>query len=256
MGTASQLGESPRMSRFGSHRLPQLTQAVIDMPRLGKTRDIALHQLDPVMQRCQTPITGLFGHQTLDRMTKGLGRKSGQNRSAGNPQWTSPSRSLVTDPGKIPALSRNRMEGANHMGRRQTCLTSSASLPSTIEPNTSFAAKADQEVTARQIGADHGVGLHRFGQPHVRNLVRHQDRTTRSPQNSFPSPGSRRVCFDQWRVEHEMSTTLRLEPKKRERRKPPSRSKRITHLSCSIVPPRRIDPGSHEFSLSDHPGFS
>jgi hypothetical protein len=90
----------------------------------------------------------------------------------------------------------------------------------------------------------------------VRDLVRHQDRTTRSPQNSFPSPGSRRVCFDQWRVEHEMSTNLRLEPKKRERRKPPSRSKRVTHLSCSIVPPCRIDPGSHEFSLSDHPGFS
>jgi len=226
------------------------------MPRLSETRDIALHQLRPVMQRCQTPTTGLFGHQTLDRMTKGIGWKCRQNRSAGSPQWASPGRGLVTDPSKIPALSRNRVEGANHMGGRQACLTRTASLPSSIEPNTSFAAKADQEVAARQIGPDHGVRLHRFGQPHMCDLVRHQGRATRSPQNPFPSFGSRSVCFNQWRVEHEMSTTLRLEPEKRERRKPPSRSQRITHLSSNIVPPHRIGPGPHEFSLSDRPGFT
>ena len=203
MGATRQLGESPRMGGLRRHRFPQLTQSVVDVPGLSKARNIALDEFHPMMERGQTSIACLFGHKALDRMPEDLRRKFGQYRRTGGSKGPPTGRGLVSDPDKIPPMSGNCVKRAKHVGRRETRLTGAAALPATVEPDTPFTPKACQEVAARQVGPHHGVRFDRLGQAHVGDLIRHQRRATRRPQDSLLGARSRCVRFNQRWVAHD-----------------------------------------------------
>ena len=155
-----------------------------------------------MVERCQTSIACLFGHEALDRMPEDLRRKFGQYWRTGSSKGAPTGRGLIPDPNKIPAMPGNRVKSAKHVSWRETGLTGAAALPATVEPDAPFTPKARQEVAPRQVSPHHGVGFNRLGQAHVGNLVGHQGRATQRPQDSLLGAGSRCVRFNQRWVAH------------------------------------------------------
>jgi hypothetical protein len=155
------------------------------------------------------------------------------------------------------------MEGAQDMRRREAGLTGTAPLPAAVEPDPPLTAEAGQEVTARQVGAHHGVRLDSPGQTHMGDLMGHQRLAARRPQDSLPRAGARRVRFNQRRVSHEERWIVcrdRCELNAEKRRVSRAVSPRIGVIPespwTSVETAERTGSDPHEFSLSGRPDFS
>ena len=94
------------------------------------------------------------------------------------------------------------MEGVEHMGRGETGLPRTTALPPAIQQDPPFASETGEEIAPGKILPDHGVGIGRIRDTHMRDVVGLQGRAVRGTQDRLGRVRTDDMRLDERRMVH------------------------------------------------------
>jgi len=187
-----ELVEGPVVADVRSDFFPDAVQAVIDLPGLGETLDVMLHEFHPMKHGGGLGVVAGLLDEAFDGVPKRFSIKRRHQRRAAAEDGLLLRLLLVTHPAAAPGLAGNGMEGVHHEGRQRHGQARAAFLPRAIDKDASLSLQAGEEIQATLVHAHDAVGRARRHDTRVGDAVLRQraaDRRAAQPGTRVPLRG-------------------------------------------------------------------